>query len=99
MEKSNAPVNLQFWATGRMVGQTLHEGHYYTRVLCPAATLYDQPSTIEVRSDKPIGIEGQEVTVLCRLDGFAQKPKTVVDPMTGKASQRVFVMHFVRAVE
>lgn len=75
----------------RLVGRIedtrrLDQGGYEAIVTMPAASEYDRPQTVIVRSDANVGRKGEEIDVSCVPEGYARKYH-FVDKKTGEERQ------------
>jgi len=57
---------------GRIDSQRVHNGNYYSELTTPAPDAYSKPQTFQLRSKTQLGQNGQELVVVCRLDGYLE---------------------------
>lgn len=57
---------------GRIESHRMYNGQYFTEFATPAPDAYSKPQTFQLRSKSQLGQPGQEITVLCRLEGFLE---------------------------
>lgn len=55
---------------------------FLTVCIMPAADSFSHPSTIELRSRRPLGAPGSDVDLICTLTGYSRK-YNVTDETTG----------------
>lgn len=58
---------------GRVERQFQNNGKFYTDILIPAATGFDKPEVVQVRSSQPLGALGTLTEVLVKLGGYYRK--------------------------
>lgn len=93
------PPFMQVRIFGKIEDVRRHEESVITRILCPAADAYSQPSSVEVRSTKRFAAKGEEIEVLCKLRGFKGRPFEVKDKETGEVRKAQSVVHMLELVE
>lgn len=90
---------LQMRIFGKVEEIRRHEDSTITRILCPAADAYSQPSWVEVRSKSRFGTKGEEIECLVKLRGFKGRPFDVKDKETGEVRKGQSVIHMLELVE
>lgn len=58
---------------GRLGAARQRDATFYTSVTAPAVDHFSKPAVVEVRSKRPLGVVGQEVTLNCVLGGYARR--------------------------
>lgn len=83
---ASAPAEMIVNITGKIEESRSAQGKYYTTVKLPGADEYDQPTPLELRSDRPLGEIGAIVTCRASLGGFYRKSyqRDEVDQRTGQ---------------
>lgn len=84
---------------GRVEETRSYNGSVYTRLVCPAASAYDKPSVVEIRSKRRIASKGEEITVSATLGGYPERPFYVTDKETGERVQVRPVSHTLDLVD
>jgi len=64
---------------GRIEKVRRNGDRWFHTLRMPAADQYESAPVVEVRSDKRLGSQGEEVTVECRISGWFGKPWTSPD--------------------
>lgn len=57
---------------GRIDSQRQYNGSFYAELTTPAPDAYSKPQVFQIRSKSQIGQNGQEVSIVCRLDGYIE---------------------------
>ncbi|BAK77085.1 hypothetical protein NH8B_2271 [Pseudogulbenkiania sp. NH8B] len=84
---------------GRIQSRRRNDEFIFTELRLPAPDEYSHPSTVEVRSNKPIGAPGDDVQQLCSCGGYLGKPFEVKDPSTGEIIKRRSINNTFTAIE
>lgn len=85
------PVTLAVTVFGKIDRVGFNAPIHYTTVLCPAADEYSGPQVVRIRSERPLGSVGQEITQACRLGGYKRPSfQTKGDPSRGVMPETIF---------
>nr|HDI2790975.1 DNA-binding protein G5P [Klebsiella pneumoniae] len=80
-------LNLETTVTGKIKRFNNSGGFYYTTIVSPAADAYSFPPVIRIKSKKPLGRIGDEITdVHCRITGY-ERGFPYTDKQTGEQSK------------
>ncbi|EHB2846372.1 DNA-binding protein G5P [Salmonella enterica subsp. enterica serovar Derby] len=80
-------LNLESTVTGKIKRFNNSGGFYYTTIVSPAADAYSFPPVIRIKSKKPLGRIGDEITdVHCRITGY-ERSFPYTDKQTGEQSK------------
>ncbi|ENP7124472.1 DNA-binding protein G5P [Klebsiella pneumoniae] len=80
-------LNLETTVTGKIKRFNNSGGFYYTTIVSPAADAYSFPPVIRIKSKKPLGLIGDEITdVHCRITGY-ERSFSYTDKQTGEKSK------------
>ena len=69
---------------GRLEKSEVFNGQRYSTIMTPAPDQYSHPQRLRVRSNKELGIVGQDVTVGVTIGGFRRTWAQRIDPSTGE---------------
>jgi len=56
-----------------MAGRRTDDGAFYTQMILPAADAFTPPAYVEVRSNRQLGNNGDDVSVRVRIGGYRRK--------------------------
>lgn len=84
---------------GKLKEQRRGEDMFYSLVLCPALDEYSSPRPFEIRSEKSLGRENEDVSVRCALGGYFRRAYNYDDPKTGEVRRIKPVVHSLDAID
>lgn len=92
-------LNLETTVTGKIKRFNSSGGFYYTTIVAPAADSYSFPPVIRIKSKKPLGRLGEEITdVICRVTGY-ERSFPYTDKQTGEQSKGYNVHMLLELIE
>lgn len=83
---------------GRIESTNFRDKVHHVEVICAAEDLYSKPSSFIVRSAVALGNVGEEVAIVCSVDGFTKR-RPYKDKNTGEMKEFVDSPVFFNYVE